>query len=463
MAELVIPLELRGANAEAYYCRDPEILDEGPAGTGKTLMWLNLLNNLCHKYPGFHGLIARKAAITLTTTCLVTFNTEVLKPEDGVTFFGGNRSEPAAYRYPNGSTIVTGGFEKGIDGGPSKILSTQYHLAFVNEAIELTLDDLETLKTRVRPHGEPLIANDGSGDVFAAYRVVMDCNPSTERHWLLKRCNEGRTRRFKSTLRDNPLYFDAAGNATAAGKKYSESLEGLSGTRYQRLVEGQWVGMENAIYDLLDRDKHWIASPEGQTWGQAAIGVDYGTVNLSAVVCVQKDTAGRIWARECWTGGGDEQPILDAVRSMKQRYGAIVGVVDPIPAMQMLADKLGFRRSGTAIKASGEGSRVANVVRVKTLLANDALRFDQGGEGVAELFEEALDYRWLHKDSENIEKYIVDRHNEDRVAAMEYAIEALETRFDAAGFMAGLRAQPIRYKAALRARDGAVRVFGGRA
>lgn len=435
-AELVLPLELRGANAEAYYCREPEVLDEGPTGTGKTLMWLNLMNNLAWKFPGLHGLIVRKVAVTLATTCLASFNNEVRKPADGVTFFGGSKDRPAAYIYPNGSTIVVGGMDKGADGTPSKILSTQYHIAFWNEITEGTREDIETLKTRIRPHGEDLIAEDGTR--FTAYRLVSDCNPSTDRHHILARCKDGTMKHFKSTLKDNPHYYDAEGNPTENGLIYLRTLEGLSGTRRQRLVDGIWLGMENAIYEALDRDKHLIALPAGTPMVDAGQGIDYGTVHISAGVVVTKASDGRIWVREVWTGGEEEQPILDGAHSYKARYRAIKGVVDPIPAMQMLAAKLGFYRSGhtpaeeAARKSKGgsadkEGSRVTNIFRVKNLIKTDALRFDLNGEGVKDLFDEALDYKWLHKDTENIEKYIVDRHNDDRVAAMEYAIEALMT------------------------------------
>jgi hypothetical protein len=124
----------------------------------------------------------------------------------------------------------------------------------------------------------------------------------------------------------------------------------------------------------------------------------------------------------------------------------------------MLANRLAFVRSGTTTGGSrgGDGSRVANILRVKTLLANDALRFDLGGEGVKDLFDEALDYKWLHKDTENIEKYIVDRHNDDRVAAMEYAIEALETitEYDPTPTAIGVHYSKLRTPA---------KMYGGRA
>lgn len=420
MTELLRQLKLRGGNWDAYYADDPEVLIEGPAGTGKTRTVLERFNNTCHQHPGSRLLIMRKHAVTLGTTCLATFRDKVLTPQDQVKFFGGNDERPAAYEYPNGSAIVIGGMDD-----PGKTLSSEYDKVFVNEATELTLEDWETLKRPLRKRTPGV-----------SQQLIGDCNPSHDKHWLLKRCMEGRTRRIKTYLKDNPEYYDTNGELTEAGADYLHNqLEGMTGSRRQRLLLGEWVGMENAIYDTLDPAKHLIACPANQRWEGGGIGIDYGTVHISAVVVVQKDTTGRIWARECWTGGEDEQAIVDAARSMKQRYGVWAGVVDPIPAMQMLANKLAFRRSGQSTKGQRgmEGSRVANIFRVKSLLATDALRFDLNGPGIADLFSEAVMYRWLHKDTENIEKYVVDRHNDDRVAAFEYAIEALST--DVSGVM----------------------------
>lgn len=407
-------LKLRAGNYDAYHADEPEVLVEGPAGTGKTRTVLERFNNTCHSHPGARLLIMRKHAVTLGSTCLATLRDKVLTPYDQVKFFGGNDERPAAYEYRNGSSIVVAGMDD-----PGKTLSSEYDKIFVNEATELTLEDWETLKRPLRKRTPGV-----------TQQLIGDCNPSHDKHWLLIRCLEGRTRRIKTYLRDNPEYYTTEGELTEAGADYLHNqLEGMTGSRRQRLLLGEWVGMENAIYDTLDANTHLIPCPKDQRWVTGAIGIDYGTVHMSAIVIVQKDTTGRIWARECWTGGEEEQPILDTTRSMKTRYGVYAGVVDPIPAMQMLANKLAFRRSGQSTKGQrgSEGSRIANIFRVKSLLASDALRFDLNGEGVADLFSEAVMYRWLHKDTENLEKYMVDRHNDDRVAAWEYAIEALLT------------------------------------
>ena len=110
-------------------------------------------HNLASKYPNFRGLITRKVGATLPPTVLRTFEDKVIfdwdkmarkSDTDGVTFFGGNEHEPPAYRYSTGATITVGGLDIS-----SKVLSSEYDIIYVNEATELTLEDWETLTTRV--------------------------------------------------------------------------------------------------------------------------------------------------------------------------------------------------------------------------------------------------------------------------------------------------------------------------
>lgn len=189
MAEqTTLTLELRGGNLELFEARDHEILVEGPAGTGKTRTILELLNRLCHAYPKLRCLITRRYSTTLTTTCLVTLRDKVLHPLDGVHYFGGSKEKPAAFTYPNGSTIVVGGMDN-----PNLVLSSEYDIIYVNEATELSLEAWETLQGRARPPG-----------VLKNQRIIGDCNPSSRLHWLNRRCDAGTTRRITTKLQDNP-------------------------------------------------------------------------------------------------------------------------------------------------------------------------------------------------------------------------------------------------------------------
>ena len=345
-SEVRLTLKLRGGNRELFAARDPEILAEGPAGTGKTRTILELINLLCHHYPGLRVLIVRRHQVTLTTTALVTFDSKVLTPYDGVTFFGGSKHEASGYRYPNGSRIVVGGMDNA-----DKILSSEYDLVYCNESTELGVEAWETLISRLR------------NGVLPAARIIGDCNPAHSTHWLLQRAQSGKVRHIKSRLQDNPAYYDDDGTPTEEGAAYIARLQQLSGSRYQRLVLGEWVGYENAVYPHFDRRIHVQDIPEGIRFVDGAFGADFGRVHKSATVAVSRDQLGRLWIREAWGRPSDDHgsELRRIVAQLRSRYSLRRGRTDP--NQDVLAGLLGAN-----IAKSGEGSRQHRIDLTSRLL-----------------------------------------------------------------------------------------------
>lgn len=225
---------VRGAVAQALECRDGELLVSGPAGTGKTIGLLWKLHAAMLKYPGARGLMVRKTGISLTGSALVSFRKFVLgSGRFGVKFYGGSKEKPAQYEYPNGSVIVVGGMDK-----PDKILSTEYDMAYINEATELTIEDWENITGRLRNGAMPY------------QQMLADCNPGPPTHWLYQRCQGGATRILYSVHQDNPAYYDpVTGRWTEAGARYLERLGSLTGVRRARFLDGRWVAAEGVVYD----------------------------------------------------------------------------------------------------------------------------------------------------------------------------------------------------------------------
>jgi len=409
VSEEVIRYVPRGVVRELWFDQSPEALIEGPAGTGKTRGVLELMHLLAVKYPGSKQLICRKTLTALTGAALATFREKVIHRElatGKVDWFGGSKAEPASFRYPNGSHIVVGGLDN-----TEKTFSTEYDNVYINEVTECSEDDFELLTRSLR------------NGVLPHPRLIGDCNPSVDRHWVLKRCQRGKTAHFKSTIKDNPVYWDEEANEyTEEGRRYVEGVLGnLTGTRRQRLYEGQWVGMENAIYPQLDPAVQLASLPERVAWETGAIGIDYGRVHLSAVVAVSRDSTGIYWVRECWAeNGGDPQKIEDMSRGMKVRYRIQRGRVDPV--QEYMAQSLGFNAA-----KMGAGSRNARIGHVTRLLDAGALKFDQDATGVRDLFDEMLGYRYERRETETNVEDVVVRKDDDRVAALEYAIEELST------------------------------------
>ena len=226
---------LRGAMAALMWdVRDPEVILAGPFGTGKTRGGLEYVHRCLIEHPGARWLLLRKTLTALTASGLVTFREQVVKPGEA-RFFGGSKDRPAAFEYPNSSALVVGGMDK-----PEKILSTEYDGCYVVEATELLEAEWETIGGRLR-HGR-----------MPYTQLVGDCNPAGPGHWILRRSREGRLRLLSTTLRDNPAFWTGA-TWTDAGAAYLSRLEGLTGIRRVRYVEGRWEAAEGALwsYELI--------------------------------------------------------------------------------------------------------------------------------------------------------------------------------------------------------------------
>lgn len=224
-----------GAARDLFNYRGPEVLLSGPAGTGKSMACLEkILLAALHK-PGMAALIVRKTRVSLASSALKTWRRVVAKEalESGqVYFYGGSGEEPAQYRFTNGSSVVIGGMDK-----PTKIMSTEYDLIYVQEATELTLDDWEALNSRLR-HG-----------VLSYQQLLADCNPDRPTHWLKRRADEGALLMLHSTHEDNPRLFTRDGLLTDFGREYIARLDALTGVRKLRLRYGKWVAAEGAVYE----------------------------------------------------------------------------------------------------------------------------------------------------------------------------------------------------------------------
>jgi len=270
-----------GAARKLFECRASEVLLSGPAGTGKSRACLEKLHIAALKYPGMRGLIVRKTATSLTSTALVTFRQHVI-PEalmnGTVVWYGGSAQEAAQYRYANGSTITVGGMDKA-----TRIMSSEYDLIYVQEAIELTDDDWEALTTRLRNGRLPY------------QQIISDTNPSTPTHWLRQRCTSGKTLMLESRHEDNPVLVDESGELTPAGQAYIGKLDNLSGVRFQRLRNGAWVAAEGIIYDEWDPVHHMVDKFDiPSDWARFWV-VDFGYTNPFVLQRWAEDGDGRLF------------------------------------------------------------------------------------------------------------------------------------------------------------------------
>lgn len=281
MSATVVDFEPRGAVLDAFRSRDGEVLVSGAAGTGKSVGLLYKLHLSMLKYDGARALVARKTHVSLTASTLVTLRRHVAAEalDAGLMkYFGGSGAEPAAYRYRNGSQIVVGGLDR-----PSRLLSTEYDLAMVDEATETTPEDLDTIITRLR-HGR-----------MPYQQLLMATNPAGPTHHLKARADSGRCRMLYSRHEDNPRMF-SGGEWTDYGRTYLARLETLTGVRYQRMRHGLWVAAEGLVYPDWSPAVHVVDRlPEGsETWTRWW-SVDFGFSNPMVVLFFAEDPDGRLW------------------------------------------------------------------------------------------------------------------------------------------------------------------------
>lgn len=276
-----VRFEPRGAAVDMLRSQDTEVMLSGAAGTGKSIACLYKLHLVCLSVPRVRCLVARKTLTSLGASTLVSFREKVAAEAIAaglLKWFGGSAQEPASYRYGNGSVIVVGGLDH-----PTRLLSTEYDLVFVDEAIEVTTDDIETLLSRLRNNRLPY------------QQLIMSTNPGGPTHHLKARERDGRLRILYSKHEDNPLLYGADGQWTTVGQQYLNRLENLSGARYHRLRWGKWVASEGMIYEDWDPGVHVIDPfPIPDAWTRWWA-VDFGFTNPMVIQCWAEDPDGRLY------------------------------------------------------------------------------------------------------------------------------------------------------------------------
>lgn len=241
-AEHIHEYEPWGGCKEVFESREEEVLISGPAGTGKSRGCLEKVLAVCLMTSNVRALILRKTQRSLGSTALVTWRNFVIKEalETGdVVYYGGSQQEAPQYRFKNGSTVTIGGLDN-----PTRIMSSEYDIVYVQEATEITITDLEFIKTRLRNWR------------VSFQQLIMDCNPAGDKHWLKLRCNDGKCKLIESRHEDNPRLFSRDGTVTEQGAKYIAILDSLTGVRYKRLRLGLWVSAEGIVYEEFDPAYH---------------------------------------------------------------------------------------------------------------------------------------------------------------------------------------------------------------
>ena len=231
-----------GASKELFHRRDEEILVAGPKGTGKSLGVIQKIHLVLTKYPEARGFMARKTRASMTNSCLVTYQQNVLKPPDKVYF----HKQDQIFNYPNGSILAVLGMDN-----PDRLNSSEWDIGFFQEATECTENDWEIATACLRNGKVPY------------QQLIGDCNPDRPTHWLKQRCDKGLTTMLQSVHEDNPrLFHPHTQEWTPEGIQYLGKLKRLQGVRHSRLYKGLWVAAEGVVYEQWDPQVNLISMNE---------------------------------------------------------------------------------------------------------------------------------------------------------------------------------------------------------
>jgi phage terminase large subunit len=276
------PYEPRGGARKLLACHDAEILFCGPAGTGKTRAVCEKSHILAQEIPGIRILWVRKTRVSMTQSVLVTFENHVL-PANHAFKRGCRREQRASYIYPNGAEIVLGGLDN-VD----RIMSTEYDVACVFEATEITADDWEKIGTRLR-----------NGKI-GFQQAIADCNPAHPQHWLIQRARAGLMTSIESKHSDNPVCTD----------EYLARLDALTGHRRARLYLGLWQAAEGLVYpDMGNCFIEHADAPTGAFYGGMDFGYNDPFVALAATVYTAEDRRQHIYV---WYERYISKTLMDA-------------------------------------------------------------------------------------------------------------------------------------------------------
>ncbi len=335
-----------GNNLAVFYSREPEVLLEGPAGTGKSRAALELLHLRALKYRRSRHAIVRQTRESLTQSALVTYEQEVMVPPQCIPF----HHESQEYRYPNGSRVIVGGLNKVF-----RIFSSQYDTIYLQEATEALLGDIEALTTRLR------------NGVLPYQQLVMDCNPDGPDHWLNKRCVEGRTRRLETRHEDNPTVTP----------EYLARLDALTGWRYKRLRLGLWVSAEGQYFAEWDPDQHICDAFDVPADWTRWTAIDYGYADPFCALWLARNPADKyhiyVYREAYATGLRDEEQGRAIVSASKgERIAWYIGdpsIFNKRSEQNKPSIAAVYRSTGVRPLAPGVNERIAGWQTVRRALA----------------------------------------------------------------------------------------------
>ena len=260
-------------------------------------------------------------------------------------------------------------------------------------------------------------------------RLLATTNPDNPGHWLRKefiqRAGELDLAHFHFTLDDNP----------SLAPEYVAAIKAeFTGMWFKRMVLGQWVSAEGAVYDMWDPDRH-VIDLLPPIWRWICASVDYGTSNPFHALLLGIDASQTIYVASEWRHSARDtrRSLTDAeystelrkwLRDYRQPGLHVPGVqpesivVDPSAAsfiQQLHRDGMAPTQADNAV---GDGIRL-----VSSVLGAGKLKVHRSCKG---LIDEFPGYSWDDKKAQRGEDapIKVDDHGLD---ALRYGVKTTES------------------------------------
>lgn len=184
--------------------------------------------------------------------------------------------------FKNGSEIWLGGFDE--KERTEKLLGHEYSMVYFNEISQISYDAIELGLTRLAKRTEKFVN-----------KAFYDCNPPSPLHWSHKIFIEGiNPRDNTSVLEYKRDYFSMLMNPIDNRENLSDDymirLGTLSDRAKRRMLYGEWVKPEGAIYEELT-ERHIIPKEKVPSIERWCVGLDFGLQCASVLIGWSSDTA----------------------------------------------------------------------------------------------------------------------------------------------------------------------------
>jgi len=291
------------------YSTKKHVLYSGGFGSGKShSLCMAMLDQIT--IPNNVVLLIRKTLVSLKKSTLINL-------------IGGSHPilPPGSYHYNKTDGVIKiKDFNGTIKGtiylcgmdDPSRIRSFNLGAAYVDEVTEFTKEEFEEIGWRLR-------LEYGSRQLFCCG------NPAGQNHFLYKHFflenNQNREVITASSLENKYLPSD-----------YLDELKTMEGNQYKRYVEGQWVVLDDVIFDTFDRNVHVKRLPNVTYFEEYFVGVDYGYTHNTGMLVVGKIGDRLTVIDEFYKNKLLLRDIVDKASEWNDKYAKPIFIYDPSAA-----------------------------------------------------------------------------------------------------------------------------------